>query len=241
MDCCVTETFGLFQRIKYKTPPLKTSSHFHNHHELYYMNSGATTYFVENRIYVLQPGDMVFIPKGEYHQTNYQNIVGIERFLLNFDDAFLGADYRIYMKSLYKHNHIRLPEQPRREALELLLKIEKECKEENPYHTELCKLYLRQLLILIARYNRRKTAPNLPGTKRIIQQAVTHICQNYARDLTLETLAKQYALSSGYFSKQFKQITGISLTEYVNMIRVNEACKLLEENPNRKIIDVAME
>ncbi len=38
--------------------------HYHDEHELYYLQEGRTTYFIDNEIFGVEKGDFVFVPRG---------------------------------------------------------------------------------------------------------------------------------------------------------------------------------
>ena len=40
-----------------------TKMHYHDEHELYYLLSGNTKYFIKDEIFSLSKGDFIFIPK----------------------------------------------------------------------------------------------------------------------------------------------------------------------------------
>ncbi|WP_325175593.1 AraC family ligand binding domain-containing protein [Paenibacillus sonchi] len=65
------------------------TDHFHDSYEIYYLLSGERHYYIHNRIYALQAGDLVFINKNQLHRTTSRNRSRHERILVNFDDLFL--------------------------------------------------------------------------------------------------------------------------------------------------------
>ena len=73
----------------------------------------------------------------------------------------------------------------------------------------------------------------------IIKEAIRYISQTFAGNLTLEDVASHVHLNPAYFSTLFKQSTGSSFKEYLNMVRIEESKRLLI-NPEYSIIDVAM-
>ena len=73
----------------------------------------------------------------------------------------------------------------------------------------------------------------------IIIEAIRYISQTFAGNLTLEDVASHVHLNPAYFSTLFKQSTGSSFKEYLNMVRIEESKRLLI-NPEYSIIDVAM-
>jgi two-component system response regulator YesN len=59
------------------------------------------------------------------------------------------------------------------------------------------------------------------------RKAAEFIQLNFSRDITLEEVAEAVQKSPNYFSHLFKKIIGVSFSEYLNRIRVQEAKKLL--------------
>lgn len=64
-----------------------------------------------------------------------------------------------------------------------------------------------------------------------IERALHYIHTHYTEKITLEEAAAHAALSPTYFSKVFKDEIGVSLTQYINQIRINHAKTLLKTTP----------
>lgn len=73
----------------------------------------------------------------------------------------------------------------------------------------------------------------------IIRKAIAYISQNYNTNLTLEEVANHVHLNPTYFSTLFKQSSGSSFKEYLNIVRVEESKRLLS-NTDYSIIDIAV-
>src|SRR5690606_6312499 len=63
--------------------------HFHESYEIYYLLAGERYYYVNDRIYALQVGDLLFINKNQLHRTTSKGRSTHERILINFEDSFL--------------------------------------------------------------------------------------------------------------------------------------------------------
>lgn len=72
-----------------------------------------------------------------------------------------------------------------------------------------------------------------------IKSAIRYISANYALPISLQDVAGQVHLNPTYFSSLFKQCTGSSFKEYLNMVRVEESKRLLS-NTDYSIIDIAI-
>ena len=73
----------------------------------------------------------------------------------------------------------------------------------------------------------------------VIKKAIQYISKNYANNLSLELVANQVHLNPTYFSTLFKQSTGSSFKEYLNMVRIEESKRLLS-NTDYALIDIAI-
>lgn len=65
-----------------------------------------------------------------------------------------------------------------------------------------------------------------------------YIRENYNRNLTLENVAQQIYISPYYLSHMFREELGITFVEYLTMVRMEEAKKLLMD-PSLSVVAVA--
>lgn len=80
----------------------------------------------------------------------------------------------------------------------------------------------------------------VPGKNiNVIKKSIQYISKNYAKPLSLEDVSTMVHLNPSYFSTIFKQSTGSSFKEYLNMIRVEESKRLLS-NTDYSLIDIAI-
>ena len=100
MAIYMDEKIEFFDRKKRYKPLKMIDAHFHDKHELYYLAKGNTKYFIGSEIYLLEEGDMIFVPKGEFHKTDSEENNEVERFLFVFDDEFAGAESEQYINEL---------------------------------------------------------------------------------------------------------------------------------------------
>ena len=219
---------AFFERCAHRKDFNMPSAHFHEHkYELYFLLNGQTKYFIDNEIYVLSAGEMIFVPKKTLHQTYYKNPYEVERILFTFDDTYLESEYKTYISEMTESKHIVFDGYGLQKITELVVKIEKEFNSNEVGSEQMWQLYFKQLLILVSRYRKKKNHIKLSQTLQLMQKVAKYIDQSYATDLTLDTLAKEFSISASHLSRSFKASTGIGLKEYINLIRIKKAEELL--------------
>jgi len=74
----------------------------------------------------------------------------------------------------------------------------------------------------------------------VITKARAYIHEHQTEEIKLGQVAKAVNMSSYYFCKMFKKVTGINFTDYVARIRIEKSKNLLL-NPNLRISEIAFE
>lgn len=72
----------------------------------------------------------------------------------------------------------------------------------------------------------------------IVQKVERLLKQHFREDISLTGIAEEMELTPGYISAQMKKHTGMSFSEYLTRLRINEARKLLEST-DWKVYEVA--
>jgi AraC-like DNA-binding protein len=108
------------------------------------------------------------------------------------------------------------------------------------FHTESDSIKKSLLLktMRIKQINKKLEKDKKPETKEIISNLIDYIDNNYVKKYNRMELAKQFELNEDYIGQIFKKKTGSTISNYINMKRIN-ASKDLLLNSNSKIIDIA--
>lgn len=70
-----------------------------------------------------------------------------------------------------------------------------------------------------------------PQYSEKIEQAVQYMKNHFTEDLSLRTVADKVGLSQNYFSTMFNHEVNVTFPEYLHKLRIEAACRLLENNP----------
>ncbi|MCU6710365.1 helix-turn-helix domain-containing protein [Paenibacillus sp. J5C_2022] len=227
-----------FQYIKRTDPVAMRNEHYHSFYEVYYMLSGSRLYFIRDRSYTVEQGDLVFIRKHELHKTMPNGQPEHERILLHFSDESLrqyaGELAELLLSPFHAPSHVfRLPTGLHLDADALLRRMHHEARTMEPG----CELVIRQgiaeLLLAVARYLRNHEPVPFRHASSIhakISEVTGYINTHYREPLRLESVSKVHFISPHYLSRMFKRVTGFAFTDYIAITRMKEAERLLKES-----------
>jgi AraC-like DNA-binding protein len=228
--------------------------HWHPEVEIILIKKGSYSFEINLENHILNEGDICFINSGVLHE-----ISGITRNSLHdvliFDVRILDFAY----KDILEAESIS-PFTTGGMAFPLIIS-----KEHEHYGTFLsilqtamtyaidgmqdwyikCKLQLIQLIYYMEKYglleetNATMTSKEKEKIERY-KKLVTYMEHNYQQNISLDDLADMAGCNSQYLCRFFKEITGMSPIKYLISIRIERACKLLNET-DLSVIEVSME
>jgi len=207
--------------------------HYHGLYEIYYLEKGNCTYFIDGKIYSLIPGDIVIIPDGIIHHTKYDDI-SHSRILINCASRYIPTSVRTGISSgnyLYRNPDITA------EAAGLFEKIEKEYMLRDRFCDEIITCYTHSLFYLLLRNS--DTCLDIEVKNKVIEQAISYIRENFSSPLTLSSVAGMLSVSPEHFSRMFKKETGLGFSKYLNSLRLQHAEKLLKASHGQSITKIA--
>jgi len=225
----------------------KTSGHLHAHshpfNEIFYLNSGSCTAFLDHKIYHFCEGDFVIVPAGTLHKTNYdagKNKRTIISFSKNFSLFRDDKVIKMIEKEFNNPSVISIPSKRRHYINELLLRMSDESKNSDELSDEFLNTLLKELLLFLIRYKNHNDdhLDVIEASKDDMQDVANYIYENYTKNITLEILSNKFGIPTSSLSRSFKKSTGFGIKEYLTSIRIQNACKLLLSS-NRSITDIA--
>ena len=175
--------------------------------------------------YNMKKGDLAIIPSGVLHRTNNSNSKYCERITVTFSESHI-SDPRL-MDSITPRI-IRSQDFKNFPIEALLVDMDKEFISGHVFSDVMLKSYLDKLLVTLYRMGSTpKPESGVSPADRPFLDAAKYISEHYGEDLTLENLAKRFAVSPGHFSKKFKSTTGFGLNKYITQVRIMNAEKML--------------
>lgn len=201
---------------------LHNLAHWHLEHEIIYIEKGHVTVSHNDKEYLLQQGNLIYINSSQIHYitSNGDSIVSI----IMFDSSFLPER----MRTLGVQNAVL---QQAYSFQTTFACIQQEQEEKRPFYVEAIHHHMERLLLEIYRGEEliqegdTNQNENLPEYKKLLYE----IQKQYA-DITFTQAANRMGLSESYFSRYFHRMSGMTFSRYLNIIRIEKAIELLKED-----------
>lgn len=211
--------------------------HYHGFYELFYLYAGQCRFLLKDSVYQLQKGDLVFIAPGELHHSMYLAGINCEIITLYFKKEHIHPDNHSRLQSFMGS----IPLLYQEDFHSLLGRMLSENSRIDAYSKSFLACYLQEILLLLMRHSvMNETEPELLNARDAdIMLATKYIYKHFQKPLTLDEVSAVASLSPTYFSKKFKQTTGMGFKEYLNYVRLKHAQAALLTT-NNTITDIAL-
>jgi AraC family L-rhamnose operon transcriptional activator RhaR len=235
--------------------------HAHDFLEIAYVSSGKGIHILGNKKYDVSKGDLFVINYNVAHEFRsiassddkliIYNCVFKPEFLdytlINCRD-FKDIVYHFLFNSLFPQetssvNDIKLIGKDCTDIEQLYNKMFDEYTNRNSGYVEILRAYLIELLVTIFRKYKESDIKQEHyqienRKKELIEEAMCYMKENYDKEIKLEELSMISFFSRNYFCKLFKDATGMTVVEYIQRIRIQNACRLLKET-NDTVLNIA--
>ena len=230
-----SDTFPLeFYAVDLQHPRYAMPYHWHSEAELLYIRKGEFHLSLNGKEILLGEGELCYIPGGALHGGEPVNCAYE---CIDFNISSLLHQTPVVRKYLnvlesegYQIQTVFNKEQPGILKCASRLFAAARCKKQGWELLVLSGLYDFYGTVLQKEYLSR-AGQKKESHSRIsqIKAAIDYIASNYQEQILLEDLARISGLSSKYFCKYFRVVTGKTPIDYVNFYRIDVACYLLEQ------------
>ncbi|MFC4320092.1 AraC family transcriptional regulator [Litchfieldia salsa] len=210
--------------------------HWHEHLEWIVIAKGSFRVQVGSTFQDLHEGDLIFVNTKQIHSA-FPESKDSELYAIVFNESLIrntGLDNteKKYILPLLS-NDVSVPtyfkaNEPQSLIIENCLMKLRDVYSEKPYGYE---LIVKARLLESIGYAFQK-AEEMPLRKRnqdkgSIDPVLVHLSNHFHEPLSVKQAASICCISPNYFCYLFKRATGKTLTEYMNMLRIHEAERLL--------------
>lgn len=192
----------------------------HRTFEFYAVTRGCATAIVNGVEYTLLPGEAVLVFPFQRHE--YRTTPGTDTFLCIFSHDLVGSFYK-GMRFLPTSNKFKFEVYDVEHTENLFV--------QKAFCYDICANF-----DITAEYIDREISQS--GTEEVVLKMLLYISDNYKTSCSLKEVSNHLGYDYRYISKLFKKIIGTPYVNYVNAIRVYEACRLILYG-NTSLQDVA--
>jgi YesN/AraC family two-component response regulator len=237
---CVLDGITL-ERVVRNEALVMPEMHIHPEFEIYYMFNGERYYFIENKTYRIRKGSLVLIDSMHIHKTSELGKNFHDRFLIELNhEPFSSFFQNITGMSLAEYFAryscvLELDEQTQgwieRRFNDIMEEAEKKL---DGYHI-LIMMKITEILLLVRRlHSDMLIPPNLSMSDKskhqMINEIAAYITQGEIRVKSLDDICRRFFISKSYLCRIFKEVTGFTIQDYINIHCVKKAQQLLEQN-----------
>jgi len=221
--------------------------HFHQFYEMFiYLEDRQAGHLIDGAWHDIQSGDIVAIRPSLLHKTAYPDGSPCKRLVINFVIPPMPAPLDVHVKKILSIFDKKLPfYRFEGKYKNLIFKQLNDIYYLSKTPNELTDFSIHnkfmEFLSLIYLYRSKNVYHNHVDFDNItskIYNITAYIHSNFTEELSLNTIADQFYISSYYLSHQFKKVTNFTLTEYIQLTRIRNAQTMLLST-NDPITDIA--
>lgn len=215
------------------------NKHWHTDCEIQYIMEGTRCFFVDDQTYKVEKGGMAFIDSEQIHRTMTDKDFYHDRILLLVEkDKFadtcqtLGFDLYEFFKKYKGVIQVPLEDQKYIEKLLTDISIEINNREEGFKILVQARMLELWLYVIRLRYNgalHKDDSESTTWKNQVVYEAADYIKKHFDESKSLNDISSKFYVDKCYLSRIFKSMTGFTVNEYINIQRIRQAQKLLEE------------
>lgn len=197
--------------------------HWHEEMELLFFTGGGGTVFIDGISFRVKAGDVAVVGFGSMHSL--QDAEADTQYDCLILSPALCAPAGLQPEQLQLLPHIRDDA-----VFTRLAQITSEFQTKAPYYKSVAKAEIVSLLIYLLRHHSAGTSfsDKIPDSKtKMVKRVIEQLQQDFAQPLSLPQLAEKTGFSRYYLCHVFREVTGSSVSQYLNMLRCTHAQKLL--------------
>lgn len=210
-------------------------AHTHDFYEMYFFIGGECSYLVENRIFKLVPGTVVFTRPGELHSVIVNENCVYSRFFFQFRDEFLCIDKNAALRCFYdrpfgQNNSLVLPISMFENCV-AKIKNNIELYINNSPNFELVSLidFLQILKYVNDAFDVMNDNVENKRFSQLISDSLLYINDNLSQIRSTDEVAKALYVSREYLSRSFSREMGTTLNSYIMKKKIALSKSLLSQ------------
>ncbi len=223
--------------IRKASPAVSRNFHYHKYHELIYVISGEFDTYIYDNEYRCKKDDTLLIFSNEphtfFHKSDCRYIVikFMPEILSTYEQSSLEFEYVYNMSNITREKERLIPNLP--EIKELCLDAirkftEKEYGNELFIRADVTRACAHIIKHWYQNNDILRPSDKISGENIKLIRKVTDYAVREFGNIKMGEAAAMCGFSERHFSRLFKELIGLTFTEYIQTVRINEATRLLQ-------------
>lgn len=214
--------------------------HWHERFEMLIIDEGELEMRVDDKHFIATKGDIIIINPGVLHAGSAENDYTKYRALLFELETFTKYNLtKLKLDPLILHTTAFVDRINDPELLDIVNQIYDVWyseRAESEFKIVGLTYYLLGLLL------ERHVNPHFtnPINTRDFQEVIDYVSEHFCNDINTSYISKMFGYNETYLCRRFKDITGLSLMEYIKILRLEKARGLLKHT-NESVGSIATE
>lgn len=207
------------------------ASHFHKGCELAYVLSGFINVNINNKTFTATEDDIIFVNPYENHA--FINVDKHEKIILILPPFFLSS-----LETVFRTK--KIPCQLNDKNFNKTIKAKLNELLDFPNRPLLVEEGYTKIILglILSHYKLDNKVQN--NTTSFIIDTLSYIEANYQENLSLKSLANKFGYSETYFSKNFKKLIGVTLTDFITTTRIRNFIKIARMDKKLNYSNIAL-
>ena len=219
--------------------------HIHDCYEIYYSISGGKQFLIDNKFYDIKPGDLFVINQFESHYLSKLDKIIHERIVISIHPEFLKScctkntnlDFCFSTRDNNFSHKISLNRDEQSRFSYFVNKIlasdgfGSDVIEHASFlelMTFLNKIYIKNHTDITDNFDYKYNSQ--------VNSIIEYINDNIMNEISIESLANNFYLSSSYICRIFKSATGTTINKYITARRISIAKSLLSDGESVNVV-----
>jgi len=209
--------------------------HCHDNYEIYMFIEGDSNYVVEEKIYHLNPDDIIIIRKNDMHRVWHNSNAKYSRLTITVSPNFFTenncTEYEKAFLNTKSENGNKIVSETVHEVglYDAIMRFRDFTKGFSELNTPIAKSLLIEILYCI---NIVHDYEQPDEAQKPINKIINYLNSHYTDDLTLDFLCEHFFISKYHLCRTFKKRTGLTIQTYIKEKRLAHFNELIKSEKN---------
>lgn len=202
-------------------------SHTHNQYEAYCFLNGNAEFVVEGILYPLSPGTLILTSPGQTHHLIVKGKEPVyERMALLFSEPVMPESFKTIFSHTQKETHLFQLSEQEISWIHETVHIIKSAGDHPEVEFQLLRAMMMFMVTLLTS-SKGETIKSRGSVDELVQQIILYVNEHLTEQISLERIEKHFFVNRNYLNREFKEVMGCGIWEYILKKRVFLAQKCL--------------